>query len=436
MRTVFLGFAVAALSVALRVPVLLKIEPTAFGGENDRVARALASGRGWSDVYGDATGPTAHVPPVYPLILQSLYRVFGTYETLSGRVAQQSCSLAVSVVVILLLPAVARRLGLPAAVGWSAAFLASWLPAHRWHHVTGFDQGLAALLLFAVIVGCAALRDRGWQGSRFVLTFGVLLGIAALAAPNFLAAPLLFMLAELFRRRGERERVLRAAVSAGIVAAVVVAPWAIRNAVALGGFVPLRSNFGLELAIGNRPGADGHTYASGFYDLHPLGSPRERERVTGLGELGYMREKQADALAWMADHPGDFARLTLRRVYLFWFVQNDKWYRFSPTPMLGSRVYGLLGICLAIEMIRLLRRGHPAGPLLTCFVFGLGLPYFVTHVEARYTVPFVNLAALATCSLGWTSAQELRCRWRLFIHQWRAGDANAPASSATPIAIH
>src|SRR6187399_1135408 len=49
-----------------------------LGAEYFHVARALADGRGFSDPFGEATGPTAWMPPVFPMLLAALLRVFGS----------------------------------------------------------------------------------------------------------------------------------------------------------------------------------------------------------------------------------------------------------------------------------------------------------------------------------------------------------------------
>jgi hypothetical protein len=409
-RTVILCVAVVAFAVGVHLPKLQQVGPDGFGAECDSVAKSLALGNGWSDSYGPESGPTAHVAPVYPLILQFVYRAFGTFETVEGRRAQQYCSLGVAILAMLLLPAVAQKLGLPRTAGWGAAFLAAWLPMHRWHHVTGFEQGIGSLLVLALLWDFASLAEDGWRSRRCVFRFGVLVGVTALSYPSLLLAPVLFTLCELARRSGERRQVLRGSLVAAAVSIAIVAPWAIRNFVVLGGFVPFRSNFGLELAIGNRTGANGYTYAPGFYDLHPIRNAAERKRLVQIGEIAYMAEQQRRGVSWIAEHPAEFVRLSFRRAYLFWFVQNDKWYHLSPRWMLGSRVYGLMGVCLALELMLLLWFRPAVGLSFLCVTFGLGAPYFVTHVEPRYTVPFVNIAALATCSIAWVAVQGIRSR--------------------------
>src|SRR5258708_10553705 len=58
-----------------------------FGWEAGRIASSLAAGRGFCDPFQGATGPTAWVAPLYPVVLAGIFRAFGTYSPLSGWVA-------------------------------------------------------------------------------------------------------------------------------------------------------------------------------------------------------------------------------------------------------------------------------------------------------------------------------------------------------------
>jgi hypothetical protein len=176
--------------------------------------------------------------------------------------------------------------------------------------------------------------------------------------------------------------------------------------------VPVRSNFGLELAVGNRDMADGKTYAPGFADLHPLSSVGEQRRLIRLGELDYMREKQRLAMAWVVEHPARFGALTLRRIWLFWFTPDLRWCSLQPRLWFSYRIYGVLGLGVLLELVRLLRRGQPAGRLLACAFLGIGFPYFLTHVELRYRLPIVGLSALLTCNFAVAATQSVLARWR------------------------
>ncbi len=80
-------------ALALRIAVLTVASPFlfhsdfGFGWESGRVARALATGRGFSDPFHGATGPTAWLAPLYPLVLAAIFKAFGIYTRLSNWMA-------------------------------------------------------------------------------------------------------------------------------------------------------------------------------------------------------------------------------------------------------------------------------------------------------------------------------------------------------------
>jgi hypothetical protein len=340
------------------------------------------------------------VAPLYPLLLSGIYRLCGTYETLAGRAAQEGLSIALATLAVLFLPVVARRLGLSIVAGWAAAFAAACLPANMWDESTGHqDQVFATLAFLGLIWLFTHLRQSGWSGRREVISAGVLVGVIALLCPNLLPVPVLIFCAEWAIETGQRYRILRCGLILSAFGLVFITPWAIRNSLVLGGFVPLRSNFGLELAVGNRPGADGHTYCFGFGEIHPFGNPAERDRLIQMGELAYMKDKRRQALNWIADHPMQFGRLTLRRAWLFWFSADGRWCQLTTKLQLSVRIYGLMAIGALLELVRLLATGRPAGRLLSCAILGIGLPYFLTHVDTRYRLPIIGVSALLSCNL-------------------------------------
>ena len=55
-----------------------------FGWEMGWIARALASGHGFSSPYFPWSGPTAMQPPLYPALLSLVFRLFGIYSLTSA----------------------------------------------------------------------------------------------------------------------------------------------------------------------------------------------------------------------------------------------------------------------------------------------------------------------------------------------------------------
>ena len=49
-----------------------------------RIGAAIASGHGFSNPFGAATGPTAWEPPLYPYLIAGVFHVFGIYSRTSA----------------------------------------------------------------------------------------------------------------------------------------------------------------------------------------------------------------------------------------------------------------------------------------------------------------------------------------------------------------
>src|SRR5262249_9030884 len=101
----------------------------------------------------------------------------------------------------------------------------------------------------------------------------------------------------------------------GMVFLAMMTPWTVRNYLAFGKLIPLRGNFGVEFHLGNSPGADGLWN----YNGHPSRNQQELELYRQMGEVSYARLKLAMAKAFIAQNPGQFLALCVRRFFYFWF---------------------------------------------------------------------------------------------------------------------
>ena len=114
-----------ALAVAVRLALAVVMPPTAWNGEMLEAAKTLAATGRLADPFGEPTGPTAHLAPVYPALLAAEFRLFGSESPWPPRVtAALACGLVAA-----LLPAVARRMGLGRRTGLLAGLLFALAPA-------------------------------------------------------------------------------------------------------------------------------------------------------------------------------------------------------------------------------------------------------------------------------------------------------------------
>src|SRR5262249_20732831 len=111
-----------------------------------------------------------------------------------------------------------------------------------------WETAPSALLM--TLLGCRSLASRECKPRTGVIT-GILWGFAALTNTALLAAMPAFLFAP---HLGTSTRIRwRTTAVILLVSAIVVFPWIMRNRLALGKLVPVRSNFGEELWVGNHP---------------------------------------------------------------------------------------------------------------------------------------------------------------------------------------
>lgn len=252
---------------------------------------------------------------------------------------------------------------------------------------------------------------------------GVALGVTGLVRANVLAfVPVAAIwLGWVLRHRG-RSTAIRSAVFVGLGALIAVAPVTWRNYRVSDEFVPVSVNGAVSLYIGNHEGSDGTS--AQIPDLEKMtGRPgwnwfRYGDIVRGYSrtegqEMTYgdvSRAFVSRAREWIAENPGDFARLSLRRAVLFWGpseISNNKAIRFEKENSVVLRNYPSFSVVLALSLLGLGvalvgRRGGresaiPDGPgafLVGSFVVVVFLTYVPFLAAARFRAPLVPLLFL------------------------------------------
>jgi len=282
-----------------------------FGWEMGRIGAAIASGHGFSNPFGPATGPTAWEPPLYPYLVAGIFRVFGIYSQASAFVLltiNSVCSALTCVPIFL----IARRIfSEKVAVGsaWAWALMPNvmfWCTRWIW------ETSLSALLLALIIWLALTMEER--DGLLPWLQFGLLWGIAALNSTvllSFLPAAGLWVW---IRRARRGKRSLAGVILASTVFFACIAPWLVRNYETFGKFIFMRDNFGAELRLGNGPGADGNLmlYLDATHDVYAM------RQFQAMGELAYIAMRKRQAFDYIQADYGRFAGLCVRRFIYFW----------------------------------------------------------------------------------------------------------------------
>ncbi len=366
-------------------------------GETGQAAIALLE-RGYiGDPYLLPTGPTAHVSPAVAWLLAAVFWMWGE-NTVQARV------------VLGMVAAALFALGVRAAL--RLASLAGAGPGSVW--VVGGLLALTPMMLFQAVINnrqwdqpfAAFILVQGWlmfersRGStrpyRAEAALAALAGVGALFSPAIFPTLVLSLAAMTWMRRRLGDVRITLLLCAGILAAGLL-PWGLRNERVMGHFILTRSNFGLELDVGNSPGATGLSGSGEEASLHPHDWAPSARQVQAMGEVAYMDAVSGRARAWIAANPAGFARLTLRR-FAFSFLPPPAMVGW--TPILGARLSWALWTAFGLLKIAALLAAawFGARPMLA-LLYGV-LPmasYFVTHINIRYelTTYFAWLVIMA-----------------------------------------
>jgi hypothetical protein len=237
------------------------------------IAANLERGEGFTLGPG-ATQPASNYSPGLPLFVSGLYKATGgVHERFARLVLALIGSLSVLFAYL-----IGRRLSGPAAGLIGAAAVAVY-PALLEYQGMLMSEPLAATLLSGAVLAmlwAAGPADpaRGFCRHPRVrwLVPGLLLGALALVRPEYLAVSLPIAVVVLARQGwdGWREGLVQALVLlAGL--AVVVAPWTVRNAVALDKFVPISTGGGQVLFAGSYlpSGGDPERVGAEVLERHP-----------------------------------------------------------------------------------------------------------------------------------------------------------------------
>ena len=349
-----------------------------FGFEMGRIARSLALGQGFSSPFNGNTGPTAWEPPLYPLLVGGVFKVFGIYTQAAALVLLSLNSIFSAVTCIPIFLIARRCFGERVAVwsSWAWALLPQvifWSTRYVW------ETSLAALLLAVIFWLALVLEEK--DSLRPWIGFGLLWASAALTNTTSLSFLPASGLWAWYRRTKLGKRSLTGVLLASLVFAGCLAPWIIRNYRVFGRFVFIRSNFGAELRLGNGPEANGM-----WMDyLHATKNAQQMQSYRQMGEMAYVAERNRQAIAFIREDYARFTSLCLKRFVYFWAgvprPGNSAFTPFANSFYLASSVLAVWGLT------RALRKHRPGAWLFFWLMLTYPLVYYAVFVLPRYRHP-------------------------------------------------
>jgi hypothetical protein len=406
---------VVAVAAVPRLAVLARERETIldeFVDKSDRFATTLVE----HGTFGFLPGvPSAYTQPLYGWFLAAIYLPFGR-SWLAVGLAQ----IAVAVATALAVLAIGTRLRSPG-VGLVAALIATLHPYLVWHDVHLNREVLDGLVLALLALSALAAYER--RSLPLASATGAIAGLAILGNARLVLLPV--ALAAYVAWRLPLGPALTAAVLVVATAAVVVAPWVVRNKVQVGCYAITTDSRALWKA--NNPNTRETLDRGGWIDDVPElpGGPPWPELAadltlagtpTTVDECAQMRLYRDEVADFWREHPAEKGLLALQATRMLWSpVPRESDDSGSDVARLARRsiepafVVVLYAVALAGVFVAPL---HFVG--LTALLFGYNtLAAMVFAGSARYRAPWdFLLALLAAFALAsaWERVQQRRRR--------------------------
>jgi Dolichyl-phosphate-mannose-protein mannosyltransferase len=352
-----------AMRLAMMAHLLAGFGASTFYLHNEvaHIASSLVGGTGYSSPWSTTyVAPTAQQPPVYPLLLAGLFRIFGAY-TKSSAIAGLTINAAAAAATAVLLRYVGERCLQDRRTGVLAAWIMALWPYEVILSLQLWNQALAGLALVAfvwMLLAAHSQRPRDWFGLGCYSGAAVLLNVA-----------LILPVACAF---GAKSRFTRRTLLGVAGFLLLLTPWTIRNWMVFGRIIPLRDNFGFEVWVGNH---------EGLPLRHPMAYrgalPEEDLRRANWNELLFLNQKGEEVKQYIESRPGDYVRRCAWRVLEFWMTPE-------PGYWLLVSLLAWLGAILA----------WPQEKSFLIILAAFPLVYYVTHVWPNYRYPIEPLLIL------------------------------------------
>jgi hypothetical protein len=356
-----------------------------FDYEVGTLAGSLAAGHGFSDPYPffGHSGPSALMPPVYPLALAGIFKVFGAYSLASALIALFLNSLLSALTAIPIYHLASQCFSSPIAK-WSAWLWVVFPYSVYWASVFPWATTLTTLLLTTLILH--ALHLVRSSGPRPWLWFGLLWGFAALADPVILSTfPFIGLWVCYRRAAGGRPWFFPATLSA-IVFFAVLAPWVIRNFKVFHQPVFIRDGFWLSFYAGNT----GRSVHWSDDSADPSQNPAEFREMARAGELPYVAEKREQSLFFVREHPGLFAQRIVRRFGYFWtgfWSLRREYLDQEPLDLANIPLSSACTVLALLGLWKFFKERRPERWLFALVWLSFPCAYYVTRPLLRYRTP-------------------------------------------------
>ncbi len=278
----------------------------------------------------------------------------------------------------------------------------------------------AATVLYPQVAGCllitliVLLVTADDFSIRHAVTAGVAFGVLILTIPYFILILPLVGAFLVIGRAGIRWSAAKPAVLMMCIAAMIVVPWTVRNYVQFHVFVPVSTNNGSNLFIGNSPITTANSGRT--TDIVPLCKGAQVATM----EYDFDSAMHACAMDWITRNPAAAAGLYVGKVVNYFNYRNEMatadesaqwrdWVVFATYYPLLLLTLARLAVARRVALTR-------AESLILLVYFSNALISAVWFTRLRFRIPFdflliaVNAAFVSRCWQSWRPARAALAR--------------------------
>lgn len=278
----------------------------------------------------DGSTPSAWRPPGYALFLAP-WIYFGANLVFLRILNFAALSLSLYFIVLIL-----RRFSDVASL--IGILMMGLYPVFFFTAGTLYPQTIATTLLLFSIWLLFKNEELSWSAA---LGIGLSHGFLMLTIPTFSVSLLFFSVWTLMRKW-----LLQVCLIA-LGAACILVPWTVRNYLVFGHFVPVSTNGGINLLLGNSP----HTtpYSGVNVNLSEYRAPD-----SFLNEIEADRYYQRKAVEYIKEHPTESLRLYLKKWVHYFDYDNDLATKEEEVPWHSYVLFFSFNLILGVTIVRLL----------------------------------------------------------------------------------
>lgn len=347
------------------------------------LAQSMLEGKGYANEEGD---PTAYRPPGWPFVLTAVYSIHnhpvaakllnaialaGTAWLLSSLVARNAAHGQIFVPLILLI-----------------------YPLVWYTGTTLYPQIFGAALLAAILV----LLNQDVRSVARCSIAGLLLGFLILNIPAFLLLTPLILTGLYLSNTNAPALIAKRSVLILCCAAAVVVPWTMRNAYTLQAFVPVSTNSGINLLLGNSENTGPNKGVN-------VDISHYQNQTQEMSEVQKDKHYRKAAVSWILTNPSAAATLYVRKVLNYFNFRNELHVASEQSRLKDIVLFLSYYTLLFIVVMRILAFRRipfcPAEWMLYVLYFGNALVSAIFFTRIRFRVPFdILLIAMVAIFLG------------------------------------